>query len=133
MYMEVHRKNIIRSRASLVAQMVKNPPSICEIQFWFLGQDDPLEKGMATHSSVFAWRIQWTEESGRLQSTGLQRVWHDWATNISTFSQNVTMTYSNQPLKTCKNSSELTTVLKVSIFLFICKMKGRKDDFQVSF
>ena len=47
-----------------------------------LGQEDPLEKGMTTHSSVLARRIQWTEEPGRLQSMGLQRVRHDWTTNI---------------------------------------------------
>ena len=46
-----------------------------------LGQEDPLEKGMATHFSVIAWRIPWTEESGRLQSMVLQRVGHDWVTN----------------------------------------------------
>ena len=53
-----------------------------EIQVWFLGQEDLLEKGMATHSSILAWGIPWTEGSGRLQSMGLQRVWHDWVINI---------------------------------------------------
>ena len=48
---------------------------------WFLHQDDPLEKGMATHSSILAWRIQWMKEHGRLQSMRSQRVGHDWATN----------------------------------------------------
>ena len=47
----------------------------------FLGWEDPLEKGMATHSSILAWRTPWTEELGRLQSMGWQRVGHDWATN----------------------------------------------------
>ena len=47
-----------------------------------LGQEDPLEKEMATHSSVLAWRIPWTEEPGGLQSTGSQRVGHDWATSL---------------------------------------------------
>ena len=47
--------------------------------FQSLGQEDPLEEGMATHSSVLAWRIPSTEESGRLQSTGSQRVGHDWS------------------------------------------------------
>ena len=50
-----------------------------------LGQEDPLEKGMATHSSVLAWRIPWTEQPGRLQSTGLQRARHAWATNAFTW------------------------------------------------
>ena len=49
-----------------------------------LGWEDPLEKGMATHTSILAWRIPWTEEPGRLQSMGLQRVRHDWATFIFT-------------------------------------------------
>ena len=60
---------------------------------WFqsLGQEDPLEKEMATHSSILAWRIPWTEEPGRLQSMGSQRVGHDWATSLSfTFNSYVT-------------------------------------------
>ena len=50
---------------------------------WSLGREDPLDKEMATHSSILAWRIPWTEEPGGLQSTGLQRVRHDWATSLS--------------------------------------------------
>ena len=50
---------------------------------WSLGQEDPLEKGMATHSSILAWIVPWTEEPGRLQSMGLQQVGHDWATSLS--------------------------------------------------
>ena len=57
-----------------VAQMVKNLPAMQETQVRSLGQEDPLEKEMATHSSIFAWRIPWTEEPGRLQSMRLQRV-----------------------------------------------------------
>ena len=60
--------------ASLVSQAVKNPPAIQEIWVQSLSQEDPLEKGMATHSSILAWRIQWTEEPGGLQSIGSQRV-----------------------------------------------------------
>ena len=64
--------------ASLVAQMVKNLPPIQETRVQTLDQDDPLEKGMATHSSILAWRSPWTEElPGRLQSMGLQRAGHD--------------------------------------------------------
>ena len=63
--------------ASLVAQMVKNLPAMQETPVQSLGQEDPLEKGKATHSSILAWRIPWTEEPGRLQSMGLQRVGHD--------------------------------------------------------
>ena len=64
------------SRASLVAQAVKNLPAMQETQVQSLGQEDPLEKQMATHSSILAWRIPWTEEPGGLQSMGLQRVRH---------------------------------------------------------
>ena len=57
--------------------MVKNPPAIQETQVQSLGQEDPLEKGVATHSSILAWEIPWTEEPGRLQSMSSQRVGHD--------------------------------------------------------
>ena len=56
--------------ASLVAQMVKNLTAMCETRVRFLRREDPLEKGMATHSSILAWRNPWTEEPGRLQSMG---------------------------------------------------------------
>ena len=58
--------------ASLVAQRLKRLPPMWKIRVWSLGQEDPLEKEMATHSSILAWRIPWTEEPGRLQSTGSQ-------------------------------------------------------------
>ena len=57
--------------------MVKNLPAMQETRVRSLGWEDPLEKGMATHSSILAWRIPWTEEPGRLQSMGLQRVGHN--------------------------------------------------------
>ena len=57
--------------------MVKHLPTMQETQVQSLGQEDPLEKEMATHSSTIAWKIPWTEEPGRLQSMGLQRVGHD--------------------------------------------------------
>ena len=63
--------------ASLVAQTVKDLPAIQETWVRSLAWDDPLEKGKATHSSILARRIPWTEEPGRLQSTGSQRVRHD--------------------------------------------------------
>ena len=71
---------------SLVAQMVKNLPAMQETQVQSLCQEDPLEKGMATHSNILAWRIPWTEEPSRLQSMALQRVGQDQATNTFTFS-----------------------------------------------
>ena len=71
----------------MLVQLVKNPPIMQEMQetwVWSLGWKDPLEEGMATHSSILAWRIPWTEEPGGLQCMGLQRVRHDWATKHST-------------------------------------------------
>ena len=61
----------------LVVQTVNNPSTMLETQVQSLGWEDPLEKEMAIHSSTIAWKIPWTEEPGRLQSMGLQRVRHD--------------------------------------------------------
>ena len=74
--------------ASLVAQRLKRLPAMRETQVQSLGQEDPLEKEMATHSSILAWRIPWTGEPARLQSTGLQRVGHDWATSLHSLVEN---------------------------------------------
>ena len=74
----------IFNRASLVAQTVKSLPAMQETWVWSLGREDPLEKGTTIHSSSLALRIPRTEESDRLQSTGSQRVRHDWMTNTST-------------------------------------------------
>ena len=67
--------------ASLVAQKIKNLLAVQETWIQYLGWDDPLEKEIATHSSILALKIPWTEEPGRLLFIGLQRVGHDWATN----------------------------------------------------
>ena len=64
-------------RASLVAQLVTNPPAMQETWVQSLVWQDSLEKEMASHFSIFAWRIPWTEEPGRVQSMGLQRVRHE--------------------------------------------------------
>ena len=64
-------------RVSLVVHIVKNLPAMQETRVQSLGWEDPLEKGQATHSSILAWRIPWTEEPGGLQSMGSQRVGHD--------------------------------------------------------
>ena len=64
-------------RASLVAQTVKHLPTMRETRVQSLGREGPLEKEMATHSSILAWKIPWTEEPGRLQSMGSQRVGHN--------------------------------------------------------
>ena len=68
--------------ASLVAQMVKNPPAVQETQVWSQGQEDPLEKGMATHSGILAWRITRIEEPSLLQFKGSHGIEHDWASNL---------------------------------------------------
>ena len=65
------------SYASLVAQMVKIPPGMWETRVQSLGQEDPLQKGMATHSSIVVWRIPWTEEPCGQQSLRSERVGHD--------------------------------------------------------
>ena len=74
---------ITDSMASLVAQTVKRLPTMQEIRVQSLGQEDLLEKEMATHSSILAWKIPWTEEPGRLQSMGSQKVGDDWVTSLS--------------------------------------------------
>ena len=66
--------------ASLVAQSVKNMPAVQETRVRSLGWEDSLEKEMATHSSILAWKMSWTQESGGLQSMGSQRVRHNLAT-----------------------------------------------------
>ena len=71
-------------QASLVAQPVKNMPAMWETWVWSLGREDPLEEGMAAHSSIPSWRIPQTEEPGGLQSMGSQRVRHDCMTKHST-------------------------------------------------
>ena len=74
-------------RASLVAQMVKYLSAMGETWVWSLGWEDPLE--MATHSSTLAWKSPWTEEPGRLQSMGSQRVRQDWATSLGSHEEQV--------------------------------------------
>ena len=68
---------VLISWASLVVQMIKNPPAMRETWVPSLDWEDPLEEGMGTHSRILSWRIPWTEEPGRLQSMGSQRVRHD--------------------------------------------------------
>ena len=68
---------------SLVAQTAKRLSTMWETRVWALGGEDALEKEVAIHSSTIAWKIPWTEEPGRLQSMGSQRVRHDWATSLS--------------------------------------------------
>ena len=77
-------ERISRIWASLVAQRVKYLPAMRETWVWSLGWEDPLEKGMAIHSSILPWRIPWTEEPCRIQFMGSQKVRHNWATKHNT-------------------------------------------------
>ena len=81
-------------QTSLVAQTVKRLSTRQEIRVQSLGREDPLEKEMAIHSSTIAWKIPWTEEPGRLPSTGLQRVGHDRATSLSLCAKHSTLFFS---------------------------------------
>ena len=85
-------------RASLVAQMVKNSPATRQTWVQSLGWEDLLEKGMATHSNILAWRIPWTEDPGGLQSMGSPTVGHDRATNTNYWS-------STEPTANVRRSS----------------------------
>ena len=76
---------VIYQEVPCVAQRLKHLPAMQETWVRSLGQEDPLEKEMATHSNILAWRIPWTEEPGGLQSLGSQRVGHDGATSLSFF------------------------------------------------
>ena len=87
--------------ASTVAQLVKNLPTMQETWVQSLSWEDPLEKGKATHSSILAWRISWTEEPGRLQSLGSQRVGH----NLATFTFTLFQTSTVSELRTSRCSS----------------------------
>ena len=82
--MEREARRSVRVRRDWVTelnwQLVKNPPAMWETLVRSLGWEDPLEEGLATYSSILAWRIPWTQDPGRLQSMGLQRVGQDWET-----------------------------------------------------
>ena len=88
--------------------MVKNLPTVQETWVQFLAQEDPLGKEMATHSSILAWRIPWTEEPGGLQSMGWERVRHDWATNTDRWSLPLASCVTSG---TCLHLSELWVMI----------------------
>ena len=88
--------SLFHAWASLVVQLVKNLPAVQETWVWSLGWEDPLEKEMATHSSTLAWRIPWTEEPGRPQSMGSQRVRHNCATMFMFMSTHVRKSLCSQ-------------------------------------
>ena len=105
--------------ASLVAQVVKNLPAMQETQ------EDPLEKGMATHSSIHAWRIPWTEEPGGLQSMGSQRVRHNWMTNtLNSWFYNVVFI--------CVNHFVCSKVIQLYILFYILFHYGLSQDIEYS-
>ena len=89
------------SRASLVAQLVKNLPAMWETSVWSLGWEDPLEKGTATHSSILAWWIPWT-----VMSMGSQRIRHDWETfsfSLYYIASQVALVVKNSPVKATRD------------------------------
>ena len=81
LWISLHVFKLYFLQISLMAQRLKHLPPMQETWVQSLGREDPLEKEMATHSSILAWRIPWTEEPCRLQCTGSQRVRHDWVTS----------------------------------------------------
>ena len=109
--------NLVITGASLVAQLLKNLPVMQETWVQPLGWEDPLENRMAAHSSILAWRIPWTGESGGLQSMGSQTAGHDWATKhpltlvITTHSQ-LWSTYFHQQYR------------YGAVFLFVYRFSG---------
>ena len=104
--------------ASLVAQTVKNLPTMQETWVQFLGWGDPLEKEIATHSSILAWRIPRAEEPVRLQTTGSQRIVHVWVIDTHTANKNL--------LNSTGNSFQYTVMTymgiesKKSIYVYMC-------------
>ena len=112
--------------ASLVAQMVKNLLAMQDTWVQSLACENLLEKGMATHSSVLAGRIPWTEETGRLQSMGLQRIRHDWVSNTQMHTHTNThicihactcLLYSMLSLSWDAMCTDLNLVCRVLVFM----------------
>ena len=103
-------------RVSQVTQWVKNSPAMQEVQVQSLGWEDPLEEDMATHSSILAWRIPWTEEPGGLQSIGSWRVEHDWNdlvhTHLKLCDQTSTFVGSCRKQRSFRKTSGLLTMPK---------------------
>ena len=117
--------------ASQVAQRLKHLPAMRETWVRSLGQEDPLEKEMATHTSILAWKIPWMEEHGGLQSRGSQRVGHDWATSLHLYiymTQTkvlmpkvlmLTIAGSNTTLKTKEDKDSLNHYFCIPIPVFV--------------
>ena len=97
-----------------MAQTVKRLPTMRETRVRSLGWEDPMEKEMAIHSSTIAWKIPWTEEPGRLQSMGSQRVGHDWGTSL-----HLTLSLFFSPVKWRSYSVfKLTSLYYMLVFMF---------------
>ena len=127
---------VILQWTSLVAQMVKPLSTIRETRVRSLGREDPLEKEMATHSSILAWRIPWTEEPGGLQSMGSQRVRDNWATSLPSWKILLQWSFFygfpsfNRKDNTTWNKGSLSLkdgFLESSLCLKILGMLGRKN------
>ena len=119
---------VVKFKTSLVAQTVKHLPTTRKTQVQSLGQEDPLEKEMATHSSTLAWKIPWTKDPGRLQSMGPQRVGHDGATSLSeTLKQEQKCCYFSPlliPFEMCSNTF-LLVCFNFNIYLFwLCRVSA---------
>ena len=95
--------------------VVKNPPAVQETRVWSLGQEAPLEEGMATHSIILAWRILWTEEPGRAWSTESQRVRHYWSdlACMQVYTQNVLNFYFINPSTTPFSWKDILSALLI--------------------
>ena len=117
------KRRLLLGRASLVAQRLKHPSAMWETQVQSLGWEDPLEKEMASHSCILAWRIPWMEEPGRLQSTGSQRVRHDWVTSLHLLLGRKVMTNLDSILKS-RDISLPTKVHLIKVMVFPVVMYG---------
>ena len=106
---------------------IKNVPAMQETQVHSLGWEDPLEKEMATHSGILAWRIPWTEEPGGLQFPGSQRVGHGWVTNSFTFKEN-RMWWIEWRMLFC---TEMCVWECISDKWRVCKSGGSEEEFHV--
>ena len=101
----------------LVTQMVKNLPAVQETQVWSLSWEDPLEKGMATHSSILVWKIPWTEEAGRPQSMGSQRVVHDATNNFTFHFRHINIFCYNVRIWNLKIITSKSSLIKIHVYL----------------
>ena len=104
---------------SLVVQTVKNL-QCRKTQVWSLGQEDPLDKGMATHFNIFTWIIPWTEELGVLQSMRSQRIWQVWMTNITLTMRKLTEPESMRSSDIVLNFYRVCKVLRIKEIIFLC-------------